>query len=398
MKKLIKSTAILTLSNVITKVTSLLFFIILARLMSIQDYGALRYLIAVSSVYAIGFTGVPTALANFIPKSKKDTTKLTSNAVVLMGILFIISIIATIIFEKNWFYLSLLIFALLIDSFYLGFCQGILNYVKLAGFKFTENALQLILLVSFFFILGTLSLNLAIIFYSISGILALLGFEVWNRELKIKLNISKKIILDLVKYTLPVSAGAIGWTLLVGINTIIIERMLNTENVAYYSVGITLTQVFMFLPMAISTILLPKTAALKDKTKLIKPLSFAILGTIATSCILLIALIIFKNEIITLLFKKEYLATAIIILPLGLAQICIALHQIIASVWQGIGKPIVPSITISIAAFVNLALSLSLTTSNGIVGAAISYAIASLIAVVLISSYFMIKWKTLSKT
>lgn len=65
-----QTTGLLTVSNVITRIVSLIFFILLARALTVEDYGSFRYLIQISMLYAIFFTGIPTAIAKFIGEKK----------------------------------------------------------------------------------------------------------------------------------------------------------------------------------------------------------------------------------------------------------------------------------------------------------------------------------------
>ncbi|MBN2368369.1 flippase [Candidatus Woesearchaeota archaeon] len=396
MNHLIKSTTALTATNVITKVTSMLFFILLARSMSVSDYGLFRYLITLSAMYGILFTGIPTALTKYLSHERKLLKEYLSNTVFMMAIAFVV-LSAVALFSEYRIFLILFIFAVLIDSLYLGFVRGLLNYVKLAGFKLGENIIQLVILVISYFIFKELNFTFAVIFYSFSGLLSLIIFEIWKPELKFTRKLSKEKIKQLLKYTIPVTLGSIGWTIMFGINSIFIEAFSNTEQVGYYSVGMTLVQAFTFLPAAIATIIMPKVSSLKDKNRLLKPLTLAVLGTIAISAVGLVALLLLITPIINILFTDVYLPSAIIILPLSLSQIFISIHQIFASVFQGLDKPGVPSTTISIAAAFNVLGSYLLTKNYGILGASISSAVTSFLALILISIWFKIKWKTISK-
>ena len=396
MKHLIKPTAYLTISNVLTRFAAMVFFVILARALSVSDYGLFRYLISISFMYAIIFTGIPTALSKFISEDKESEKEYVSNSIFMMVILFVVLSIIILIFQKNIF-VVLFLFAVLVDSFYLGFSRGLLNYVKLSGYNLLENIIQLIILIISYIIYKNIDFTFAVIFFSVSGIISLVIFELFKPELKLHLILSKEKIKKIVKFTIPVTLGSIGWTAMFGINAIFIAHFFNTEQVGYFSVAQTLVQIFTFLPAAIATIILPKISSLKDKSKILKPLKLAVLGTAGTSIIILILLLTFKHSMVSLIFTDKYLSAIAILLPLSIGQICISLHQIYASVFQGLGKPSIPSITISIAAALNIVGSYFLTKNYGIMGAAISNAITSAIALILIVIIFNKKWKTLSK-
>ncbi|MEM3374581.1 MAG: oligosaccharide flippase family protein [Candidatus Woesearchaeota archaeon] len=378
----IKKTTYLTISNILIRLSSVLFFIILARSLSVSNYGSFRYLLTLSMMIGLFFTGIPTALTKYL--SEKKDHSYTSTSLFLMSFIFIILLIPSLFYDYR---LSLFLFALLVDAFYLGFIRGLLNYIKLAGFKLLENIIQLIILIVSYILLKEINFDFAVIFYSFSGILSLIIFEIIKPEIKLT-KIDKQKIKQIITYTIPVTLGSIGWTLMFGINSIFIKMFHDTEQLGYFSVGTTIVQVFTFLPEAITTILMPKTSSLKDKSKLKKPLKLAILGTIITSTIGLILLLILNKFLITLLFGEKYIKTSLIILPLSLGQIFISLHQIYASIFQGLNKPQIPSTTISIAAFLNIIGSYFLTKNYGILGSSISNAITSFIALIIILIIF----------
>ncbi|MEM4710903.1 MAG: oligosaccharide flippase family protein [Candidatus Woesearchaeota archaeon] len=388
MKHLIKSTMYLTISNVLTKVFSLVFFIILARSLSVNDYGLFRYLLTVSLIYAIGFSGINTSLTFFVSKYRKKSSEYIFNSFFLMFFIFIILSIIILIFQEYSFYLILFLFASLVDFFYLGFSRGILNYFKLAGFKLVENIIQLIILVTFYFTFKSVDFGFAVIFYSFSGLLSLIFFEIIKNELVFSFKFSFEKIKKIIKYTIPVTLGSIGWSLMFGINVVFIKLFYNTEQVAYFSVGESIVQVFGFIPGAIGTILLPKISRLKNKNKILKPLKFAILSNIIISFFILIFLLLTNKILIHYFFTDVYLPSSVVILPLSLAQIFIAIVYIFGTVFQGLNKPLIPTITISIAAVLNVIGSYFLTKNFGIVGAATSNAITSFIAATLIIILF----------
>ncbi|HBC45954.1 MAG TPA: hypothetical protein DCZ43_02800, partial [candidate division Zixibacteria bacterium] len=65
MKHTVKQTFFLSTSNAITRFMGMLFFVILARSLTVADYGLFRYLLTLSSIYALAFTGIPTALTKY---------------------------------------------------------------------------------------------------------------------------------------------------------------------------------------------------------------------------------------------------------------------------------------------------------------------------------------------
>lgn len=387
MKNLIRQTSFLTLSNVLTRGAGIVFFIILARSLSVSDYGLFRYLLSLSMIYAIFFTGFPTALTKFISGEKADSgavAEYTTSTVLLMAGVLIVLIIPALIFHEDSFFLILLLFAALVDAVYLGFARGLLNYTKLAGFKLIENAIQLAILIVSYLMYGKVTFAFAIIFFSFSGIASLVIFEIFKPEFKLNFAFSWLRARQLITFTIPVVLGAVGWIVMSGINPILIKHFKGAEQVGFYSVGMTLAQVFSFLPDAIATITMPKVAASKNRQALPRYLVLSAIGILLISAIMLILLLTLKTWILTLLFTNKYTPALVVILPLSIAQILSGIGSIYASAWQGLNKPVVPSVIVSIGAAINLIAGYFLTKQYGIVGASISLLIATAVSFLII--------------
>jgi O-antigen/teichoic acid export membrane protein len=261
----------------------------------------------------------------------------------------------------------------------------------LAGYKFFQGVIQLAVLMGFYLQGGKITLLQAVAFFSFSSVLSAIILEISMREIRLSWQFSVEKTRALIKYAIPVFLGAIGWVIMVGTNTIMIKYFRDTEQVGFYSVGVTLVQIFSLFPEAVSTLIMPKIAAIKDKTRVIKPLKLAVISCFGLSILFLIPLLYLKKYIITMVFTEKYLPTLAVILPLSIGQIFLAIHQVFASVWQGLDRPGIPSLTISIVAVLNLAGSYFLTKTYGIMGSAISIAICSIIAFIIISLP-MIAW------
>ncbi len=392
-KELIKNTTLLTLSNFLTRFVGLAFFIVLARMLSVENYGSFRYLLSLSLTYSILFTGFTVALTKYISetKNKKTRSEFFSNSLVITLILLFVTILLSFLLNENPLLLSLFLFASYIDFFYIGLIRGLLNYKKLTFFKLTENLIQFIIMLLAYLIYKEINFITAVIFFAFSGIISLLILELIRKsEIKFSLKfISKDKVKTLSKYALPVMLGAVGWELMFNLNAIFIKLLLNLEEVAFYSVGRTITQVFTFLPLAITTIMMPKVSQTKNKLKIVRYTKYAVIVNLVVSFLGLFILLIIGKQVINIAFGSAYLQAYNVLFYLSLGQIFIASYLIYGSVWQGLGKPIVPSLILLFACIINIVGNLILIPSHGIVGASISTAISSFIA--FISSIFIFK-------
>jgi O-antigen/teichoic acid export membrane protein len=387
-----KQTFLLSASNAVTRFMGMLFFVILARSLTVAEYGLFRYLLTISSIYALAFTGVPTALTKFFGDSSIESeqkSEYLSNSLFLILLIYLVLAAIIILFTAHKLLLLFFIFALLIDLLYVGLVRGKLDYLKLNGFKLLENIIQLFILVLAYIIYKQVNLTFSVIFYSTSGLVSLAVFEIIKPDFKIRWRYSRQRIIEILRYSIPVTLGSVGWTLLFAISSIYIEHFYGSEQVGYFSVGLTLMQIFSFLPDSINTIILPKVAGLRDKKKVISPLRLAALSSLAVSVLLFIPIYLFRDLLIGLIFSSKYLPAAAVLLPLTISQIFLVMQQFYGTAWQGLGKPTISSIVISIAAGVNLVLGYFMTRDFGIVGASVSLAISGFVAWVIM----MLIWR-----
>jgi O-antigen/teichoic acid export membrane protein len=387
MKNTVKQTMFLSISNAATRFMGMLFFIILARSLTVSEYGLFRYLLTLSVLFALPFTGIPTALSRYFGDSQIDPdlkNEYLGNSILLILSLYLVIAAIIVIFTSHKVLLLFFVFALLIDMLYMGLVRGKLDYLKLNGFKLLENIIQLTVLILAFIIYKQVNLTFSVIFFSLSGLISLAIFEIAMPDIKISWSYSRQRIGNILRYSIPVTIGSVGWALLFAISSIYIEQFYGTEQVAYFSIGLTLMQIFSFLPDSINTIILPKVAGLIDKRKIRVPLRMAAFGCMGASVLIFVPVFIFRDLIIELLFSSKYLPAAAIILPLTIGQIFLIVQQIYGTAWQGLGKPAISSIVISIAAGINLIIGYFLTRKFGIYGASVALAISAFISWVII--------------
>ena len=90
---------LLSISSTTNKLLAFIFFVAVARVLSAEDYGVFRYLIALSSFFFIPLSGVPFALTRYVSKnvaSSDSAAKYLFNSVILGSV-----IIFPIFFTEN---------------------------------------------------------------------------------------------------------------------------------------------------------------------------------------------------------------------------------------------------------------------------------------------------------
>ena len=389
----IKMTGLLTVFISVTRIINILYFVILARIFAVSDFGLFKYLITVAGIYAILFSGYAVALTKYISAAKEHTSiimRYYSNTAFIMAIIYIILTIIITINEPKSLYVALFLYAALVDILYQEFSRGILDYTRLIGFKLIENIIQLAILIVVFIFYKELNFTAAVIVFCFSGTLSGMILEIYSStKLKFSLKyLNKKIVIQLSQYAFPVMLWFAGSKLIESINTIFIKLDLSLEHVGHFSVGLTVVQIFNLIPLAISAIVLPKISNKKITKDILTKINIGIVGNLVVSIFMLAVILLFGRVIISSIFGSKYLTAYSVFLPLSLAQILLSTHQIYASIFQGIKSILIPAVTIGIGATLNVIGSYLFTAKYGILGASVSFAVSSLIITIIIVSIF----------
>lgn len=393
MNGFIKSSLIISIGNLLNKAFAMLFFVLIAKKITPDEYGQLRYLIAISFMYALPITGVSSALTKYIGNNIKilqEIKEYASNALILTSVIFIVIVLLIYSHIENWNLLVLLLAAAIIDSYYIAFINGLSNYTKMFLYKTIQNVFQFIVLFILYLSSIDFKINSIIFLYTISCFFSILVLEIFSSELKLTRVYSAKKIFELTKFGLLAMLGSVSWTVMFGVNMIWLKSFHGMDDVANYSVAETIASIFGILSSAISAIILPKIAEDSNSQKYIKPIIMLIILYVGSSLIFLVPIIIFKSQIISTIFSYSYIGAVDVLLPISISAILISIHVILSAVYFGISRPIIPAITISVGCFSNIILSYFLVKSYGAIGGGYSNLISSLIALSLIFIHFII--------
>lgn len=221
-----------------------------------------------------------------------------------------------------------------------------------------------------------------------------------------------KIIKEIFSVSIPMSLTPVLTTINKNIDSMTVVRGLKnflTESVAKAQYGIltgkvdTLVSLPMSFNIAFTTALVPSVSSAKATGNLEnakKRIEFSLLITILIGLPCTIGMIIFAKPILNLLFPNQ--VSGEFILQISATSILfIVLEQTISGVLQGIGKPIIPAISLSIGVIIKFVLNCILIPINpdkfilgGTAGAALATTICHLVAF-LIDIHIMKKYITL---
>lgn len=397
-QKIIKASSVVGFGTIISQISGFLFFTILARFYSITDYGFINYVISVGSLaLAIIATGFPVALTRFIAKYLGKQEKIdgyfTNAFTINLGLLFAVIVGLMIIYGFDIGIISLVIGQFVVYM-YLGIIRGFIHYKKIALFNIIRNFVKLGVLVVLCYVLFVKSTLFIILLYAFGGWIAILILEVANptHVHYSPRRISRKIMKEITVLAMPMIVSTVAYTTLSSIPVIVIKSFYNYEIVGLYSVAMTLTVIFSFVPTALVTITMPMISNVADKKRRVGYTVQSIWLTLFSGIALYILIIFFGEMALELLFTKKYVPAYSILLVLATGAIFAGLRNVFASLWQGSGHPLIATFDMTSASAVCITLSILLVPSLGPIGAAYGYSLGFVTAV-LVDLIYWIKYR-----
>ncbi|MFH1325758.1 MAG: oligosaccharide flippase family protein [archaeon] len=382
----VKNSIFQFLTNITAKAGSLLFTIILARILMPELFGL--YSLALSTILILSTfseLGVGVTLTRFVSKEfgkNKKKNKAKSYTIYLGKLklfLIFISMLILIIsakFISNAYYQKPIFLALIAGSLYIlfagivAFMQSILqalNYFK--GIFYKEIIFQamrliiipLVVLLSLKQLFSSESLLFLIILGLGFSYLISLIFLIFlsknkleylsKKEKKISFLEKKKVN----KFILPVSALTITTAFFGYVDMVMLGRFVVSEYIGYYRAAFTLIAAMTSL-ISFSTVLLPIFSKLKNQ-QLERGFKKSLLIILWISFALFLFVLLSSSFIINLIYGGEYIFSINLLRFLSLLLISIPLNGIYISYFAAKGKPMIVTKLLIISLFMNITLN-----------------------------------------
>mgnify|MGYP000987237323 CR=1 FL=1 len=426
--KIAKGSIIILLGSMIFRVGGFINRFAMATLLGPAGYGVFILILPIIAVLQLSAEGgIPPAIAKYIAHYDaqgdnamvKQIVKTSFKLVITLGL--ILSLIIYIMAEPlaNFFHNPAAVFPIqcvsLITPFSVivgemkGIFQGYYEMNFINATKAVEQSSTIIfavlLVLANFYIAGAV-IGTAI-GYMITGLAAFIIFRkyIWvklkNNNDKNPENPEKKYTwrkeLSLVKilflFSIPVYLTSLGELFMYDIGTWIIGFYMTSEYVGFYGIGSPIARIPLMISMAVATAVLPATAAAlstENRQLLHTYINQAFRYVTILVLPMSLGIAVFAHPILSLLFPGYEMGTgALQILAIGM--LFFTLYTVSASVAQGVGKPVIPMISLAIAVAIELGLSVVLVPGYGINGAALATTIATFVLMVTVA------WGTLKQ-
>lgn len=396
--------------QVLGRGAALLLSIVLARMLQPEQFGYYSYIISLLSIFSIPVvTGLPNLIIREIARFNADNEIEKINGIIRWSekyiyICFLVLSSLFLFFIKLDFNYEIILFislSILLRgiTFKNAALLNVYGFVPLSQVfnQLLPGVMQIILLIVFYFINKSINVESSLIMYIVSLLFTSLILWVVKNK-KIPFDKNKKVVSNngsWIKALVPFSMVGIVYTLNTELSIVIVNYLAEPDSVAYIKVALQLSLIVSFGLTAIDTVLRPEIARnyqlnKKDETQSL--INKSLLISISVSVPVLIVLIFFGREIITLLYGEQYSDVYKLLVILCLGNVMNAMTGSVSLVLNMTGNEKYCLLIASLSLLLNVVLMTILIPIYGIVGA--SWAIVISVAV---SNVYMAR-VALSKT
>jgi len=320
--------------------------ILITRNFSVEAYGEYSYLLSIAlTCFQFSHLGFSTANTFYVVHNKRLLPFLTSNTLLLSGLVSCVSLV--ILLVLNYFYFDRDVYLIAIVAFIVPFqVLSTLNKGLLIGIKkiTTSNYLELISRIVYFIIIALivvyyqsiLFLLLAYLFQMI--LLGLTSFYSLKKKTSKKLTPSLKLFSRTSSYSIRIYITLFLSFLVLKVDVYFIEHFLGSKPLGIYSLAATLAANLILIIQVVIPLLIPKLATINNKIEKIKKLRNIVLYAFLLLAGINLVFMFFGEWLIVLVFGNKYLSSVPIFKILLLASSVLSLESILAQFYASIGK------------------------------------------------------------
>lgn len=402
MSSLVKSTTIYTVGNIIPKLVGFVLLPIYTRYLTPSDYGVVNSMEVMSGLLLVLFTfaldrGVYRLYHDYKDEAAKETFVGTISislfvvSSLIVVLMFLFRDYVQLVFKSIEFYPF---FSITIITAYLGVFSLLpraLLQIKNLPYQYVGlSVLQLLIgsgLALWFIVArheGALGMLKSILYTNFIITPVYLYFLSQNLRLKF----DKAILVDSLKFSLPLAPSILSAWVLNLSDRIFIERFFSTNDVGIYSFGYKIAGLVLIFVSAFEAAYTPhfyKIANDQDQAYAKQKLSSCNTNYILTLMVIIFLPAFFSNEIVSLIASAKYQKAASIIPMISLSYFFIGLNSLVNLQIYQVKKTKAVMLMIIASALFNVMLNFILIPRLGIYGAAYSIIITQML-------YFMVNY------
>ena len=374
--------------NIVAQGVGFLTIIIISRDLGPEQYGIFSLLLAIFTVAVqISDFGVSTSYVKYVSENLSKAkgifvtvilSKVALSLIIIVALYFLSGVISDFFFESRKYQtlIELIAVAILFQSFFgviIGHFQAIQNFKVFAYLNISHNLLKLIsiIIISFSF---SQEKHLEYFILSYAFVVIFLIFSISIKNYKLFRYIKQfdfNYFIQIYKLGFWVFLSSLAVILYLRIDIFMIQKLLNSEEVGYYSVAVSLGLIFPLITSSLTATILPKldsylkNNSINDYIKIIMKKSVYVI-------VLLSLCIIISPIMIEIFFGSVYSGSILVFQILLIGHAINIIINPISLVLYKINKAHIATISNFIQLPINVFANLLLIPTFGIIGAATS--------------------------
>lgn len=237
--------------NLISNIAMGVFWLALASILTVEDYGNLNYLLSIAFFATIvSILGLSTTVKTYLPKGEEDLHKQSSLLVLIADAI----IVLPLFFFTNNVFIVILFLSVSFFRMHIAEVLGRRIYKKFFLLITGRAILIVSLSISLFYIMGV---NGILLGYALSSLFLSYGFFKSLKKIKLQfIDIRKKIRFIINSYSIDLMSEGPKH-----LDKLIIAPLFGFELLGLYQIGFQFLILLSILPISISQFLLPQEAA-----------------------------------------------------------------------------------------------------------------------------------------
>jgi O-antigen/teichoic acid export membrane protein len=413
-KRVFRGSLFVFIASIITAFLGYFIRVILARKLSVEDYGLFFAVFAfISFLLFFRDLGLGSALikhlAEFKAKRKFNEIK-TSIVSVFFSLLILSTIFGIVLYflapflaesyfkdSRATYILYFFIAYILFSALYLFLTNIFQGFQKIKIFALMEPIrLGLALILIFVFLDLGYGIFSPVIAYAISWIAVFLLFLpfAWIvfSFLKYKIKNVRKITKQLYIFGIAIALAHIGAKIIARIDTLMLTYFRSLTEVGVYNVVLPTALLFLFFSSSISPVLYPLVSELwakKDKKRLSEGIKLLHKYSFLITMPAFLTVFVFSSLFLKILFGMDYISGSIALQILLIGILFLLVSTVNNTVLSAIGKPSAVTKSFIFVAIVNIVLNLVLIPKFGVNGAATATSCSYLLLLIISTKYLV---------
>ena len=412
-RKLVFDASLVFIISLFAAVLGYLVRMVLSRQLILEEFGLFYAVLTFVTFFSVfRDLGLSQSLTKFIPEFlvKKEYEKVKSSIKFVFIANIIISILLAALFilfssflADNYFksalakpVLIILSLYFVLYSIYTVFISIFVGFQKSRLYSLDLFLRNLFVLIGIFVFAGK-GVNSPAFAYLFSLIFGAIIFTVFLFRLfdfsEYKQKISKKLAGTLFRFGFPLMFATVGFIIISQVDTLILTYFRPISEVGIYNVVLPTATLLNMVGSSLALAMIPlisefwvskKYLEVKSLIKSVYQRAFIIIVPIG------FIIFVFSDFVLKVLFGESFVSGSLALKILSIGAIFFSFAIVNNSILVAVGNPKKVTITILVAAVINLVLNLLLIPTYGLAGAAVA-TMVSYIFVLLLSTYFVSK-------